>query len=380
VAAATAADIDGMVSRADAGLSAAEVERLRALLTLNRNVFAPVLHAPGQAQHEAHQIEVEGHWPIKVAPQRVSPKELVVQKTEIGKMLGAGVVRPSHSLWASPVVLVTKKDRSTQFCINYCGLNQVTKQDSYPLPHVDNILNMLAGSVWRSSLNLILGYWQIPVHKDNIEKTVFATRHGTFEFTVMPFGLTNTPASFQRDMDIILSGLNWVSTLVYINNIIVFSISFKDHLQHLQEVFDRLHTTNMFMKPSKCNFCQTKLPFLRHLMQKDGITTDPKKVCVVHKMAQPINTTEVQAFLGLCNYYQQFVPAFAEVTEPLYQLLQAKPFHGVVWTLECKAAFIQLKEALTTAPVLTFPDFKRPFYLHTDVSKLAIRAVLSQWT
>ncbi len=118
--------------------------------------------------------------------------------------------------------------------------------------------------------------------------------------------------------DIILSGLNWVSTLVYINHIIVFSISFKDHLQHLQEVFDRLHTANMFMKPSKCNFCQTELPFLRHLMQKDGITMDPKKVCVVCKMAWPINTTEVQAFLRLCNYYQWFVPVFVEVVEPLY--------------------------------------------------------------
>ncbi|ELR23828.1 uncharacterized protein ACA1_335550 [Acanthamoeba castellanii str. Neff] len=207
---------------------------------------------------------------------------------------------------------------------------------------------MLAGSMWRLSLNLILGYWQIPVHEDNIKKTTFTTWHGTFEFMVMPFGLTNAPASFQRDMDIILSGLNWVSTLVYINNIIVFSISFKDHLQHLQEVFDQLHTTNMFMKLSKCNFCWTELPFLGLLVWKDGIAMDPKKVCVVHEMAQPVNTTE--------------------------------PFHGVVWMLECEVAFIQLKEALTMAPVLTFPDFKRPFYLHTNTLKLAIRAVLSQQT
>ncbi|ELR17279.1 RETRotransposonlike family member [Acanthamoeba castellanii str. Neff] len=216
-----------------------------------------------------------------------------MQKTKIRKTLGAGVMHPSHSPWVLLVVLVTKKDRLTQFCINYHGLNQVMKWDSYPLPHVDDILNMLVGSVWRLSLNLILGYWQILVHEDDIKKTVFVTWHGTFEFMVMLFGLTNVLASFQRDMDIILSGLNWVSTLVYINDIIVFSVSFEDHLQHLQEVFNWLCTANMFVKPSKCNFCQTKLLFLGHLVQKDGIAMDPEKVHIVHEMAQPVNTTEV---------------------------------------------------------------------------------------
>jgi hypothetical protein len=181
----------------------------------------------------------------------------------------------------------------TQFCINYHSLNQVMKRDSYLLLWVDDILNMLAGLVWRLSLDLISGYWQIPVHEDDIEKTVFVTWHGTFEFTVMPFSLTNAPASFQRDMDIVLSALNWVSTLVYINDIIIFSVSFNNHLQHLQEVFDQLSSANMFMKLSKCNFCQTELPFLGHLMRKDSITTDPKKVCVVCEMAQPVNTTKV---------------------------------------------------------------------------------------
>ncbi len=240
VAAATEKDIADMVNQADAGLSDEESGQLAALLMRNRDVFAPALLAPGQARHEPHRIEVDGHRPIKVAPRRVSPKELIVQKTEIGKMLGAGVVWPSHSPWASPVVLVTKKDGSTRFCVDYWGLNCITKCDSYPLPHVDDILDMLAGSVWRSSLDLVSGYWQIPVHEDDIEKMAFATQHGTFEFTVMPFGLTNALASFQCDMDIVLLGLNWVSTLVYIDDITVFSTSLDNHIQHLQEVFDWL--------------------------------------------------------------------------------------------------------------------------------------------
>ncbi len=196
------------------------------LLACNWDVFAPALKAPGQARHEAHWIEVEDHQPIKVAPCWASPKELV-QWTEIDKMLAAGVVQPSHSPWASPVVLVTKKDGSTRFCVDYWGLNHI----------MDNILDMLARSVWRSSLDLVSGYWQIPVHEDDIEKMAFVTWHGTFEFTVMPFGLTNAPASFQCDMDIVLLGLNWVSTLVYIDDITVFSTSFDNHIQ---EVFDWL--------------------------------------------------------------------------------------------------------------------------------------------
>jgi hypothetical protein len=245
---------------------------------------------------------------------------------------------------------------------------------------VDDILDMLAGSIWRSSLDLVSGYWQIPVQEDNIEKTAFAMRHRTYEFTMMLFGLTNAPASFQRDMDIILSGLNWVSTLVYIDNIIIFSATFDDHLLHLQAVFNWLHKANMFVKPLKCNFCCTELPFLGHLVRKDGIAANPKKIQAVRDMAQLANATKVQAFLGLCNYYHWFVPAFAELAAPLYQLLCGEPFRGIAWTEECRAAFVALKEALTTVPVLVFPDFKSPFYLHTDASKRAIGAVLSQRT
>ncbi len=293
-------------------------------------------------------------------------------------MLIAGVMWPSHSLWASPVVLVMKKDGSTQFCIDYHRLNHVTKQDSYPLPQVDNILDMLVGSVWQSSLDLMSGYWQILVHKEDGEKTTFATRHGMCKFMVMPFGLTNVPTSFQHDMGIVLSRLNWISTLVYINDIIMFSSMFEVHVQHLQEVFNQLRKANMFVKPSKCNFFRTKLPFLGHLVQRDSIAADLDKVKVVQDMAQLSNTTEVRAFLGLCNFYHWFMPAFMEVAEPLYQLLQVEPFRGVAWSDECKVAFMQLKTALMTAPVLIFPDFEAPFYLHTNASKLA--TVLSQHT
>ncbi len=367
-----------MVRRADDSLTESQVELLTTLLTTNRAVFAPALTRPGQAKHAPHEIDVQGHRPIKAHPRRTSPKEMLIQQVEVEKMLKAGVVQPSHGSWASPVVLVTKKDGTTRFCVDYRALNRITKKDSYPLPRVDLILDTLAKSVWRSSLDLVSGYWQIPVHERDIEKTAFATQHGTFEFTVMPFGLTNAPASFQRDMDVVLSGLNWVSTLVYIDDIIVFSKTFEEHMVHLQEVFDRLRTANMFVKPSKCCFCRQELPFLGHIIRKDGISADPAKLKAVADMSEPANVTEVRAFLGLCNYYRRFVPNFASIAEPLYRLTSVSLNQRWLWTDVCNQAFLQLKEALLSPPVLAFPDYEAPFSLHTDASKLAIGAVLSQ--
>lgn len=247
-----------------------------------------------------------------------------------------------------------------------------------PATCVDDILNMLGQSKWSSMLDLVSGYWQIPVHKDNIEKTAFMTRHGTYKFTIMPFSLMNAPTSFQQDMDVVLLGLNWVNMLMYLDNIIMFSQTFKEHLTHLQAVFKQLAAANMFIKPNKCNFCHQELLFLGHIVQHKGIVADPEKLCVINKMVTLANVTELQAFLGLCNYYWQFVPVFTTIATLLYVLLQGEPFHWIQWLPECKTVFSMLKTALTTALVLVFPNFEALFFLYTNTSKAEIGAVLSQ--
>jgi hypothetical protein len=195
---------------------------------------------------------------------------------------------------------------------------------------------------------------------------VFATCHGTFEFMVMPFRLMNVPASF-----------NWVSMLVYIGNIIVFSWTFEEHLMHLQEVFNQLCATNMFVKPNKCCFCCWELLFLGHIISKDGIAADPAKLKAVVDMEVPANVTEVWALLGLCNYYWRFVPDFASITNPLYWLTLTEG-QWWAWKASSKEAFDWLKAAMVTPLVLAFPNYNTPFMLYANASKLAIGAVLSQ--
>jgi len=367
-----------MVAQADKDLMPEEAAQLMALLIDNRDMFTPSLTHPGQANHAPHKINVQGHQPVKSHPHQASPKEMVVQSTKISKMLAASVIQPSKGPWASPVVLVTKKDRTTRFCMDYQVLNQLTKKYSYPLPRVNVILDTLTKSVWQSTLNLVSSYWQIPVQERDIKKTAFATQHRMFKFTVMLFSLTNTLASFQCDMDVVLSGLNWVSTLVYIDNIMVFSCTFDKHLVHLQEVFKHLWTANMYVKPSKCNFCQCELPFLRHIMCKDGIAADPEKLQAIQEMAVPANVTEVHAFLGLCNYYHWFVLDFAQIVDLLYLLMVPMDEWQFGWSAACGEVFEELKQKLMVSLVLAFPDLEELFYLHTNVSQLAIGAVLLQ--
>lgn len=208
-------EIDRMLKGADAGLTEAHKAQLAMHLRDNSDVFAPSLAPPGAAWHIPHWIDTQGHAPIKCAPIRTSRAEMLIQYGEIDKMHNAGVIQPSQSPWAFPVVLVRKKDGTTRFCVDYRALNKITKKDSYPLPRIEDILDGLQGSLFRSTFDLVSGYWQIPVDPADIEKTAFTTRAGTWEFTVMPFGLTNAPATFQRDMDMVLSGLTWVSKALH---------------------------------------------------------------------------------------------------------------------------------------------------------------------
>lgn len=375
-------EIERMVNGADAeGMDDEKRSKLAAHLRKNKDVFAPSLAPPGASKHIPHRIDTQGHAPIKCTPIRTSRAEMFIEKEEVGKMHKAGVVRPSFSPWAFPVVLVRKKDGTTRFCVDYRQLNKITKKDSYPLPRIEDILDGLQGSLYRSVFDLVSGYWQIPVEPSDIEKTAFTTRScGTWEFTVMPFGLSNAPATFQRDMDLVLSGLTWVCTLVYMDDIIVYSPTFEQHLLDMDKVFERLRDANMFIKPSKCFMCKERLPFLGHIVSNEGVSPDPGKTEAVHKMPRPSNATEVRMFLGLTNYYRRFVRGYAEMAAPLNALTSKAANHAdnFIWSPKCEVAFVLLKQALTTAPVLAFPDYSRPFELYTDASRVAIGAVLSQ--
>jgi hypothetical protein len=323
-----------------------------------------------------HYIDTGGADPIKQRFYRTSQVEQQFIENEVRRMLTEGLVRPSHSPWASPVVLIPKKNGKLRFCVDYRKLNATTKKDAYPLPRIDDVFDSLSDACWFSSLDLASGYWQVHMAETDREKTAFITKIGTFEFNVMPFGLTNAPATFQRLMNQVLGEAIGKFVLVYLDDINVYSRTFEEHLQHLQWVFDQLRKANLGCRWEKCEFVKQRLKFLGHEISAQGLSPDTDKVAKVRDYPRPNSVTTLRGFLGLASYYRRFIKDFSKKAMPLYNLLRK----GVTyeWTDAQEEAFEALKHALTTAPVLAYPDFDRPFVLHTDASTIGLGAVLAQ--
>eukprot|EP00731_Ephydatia_muelleri_P011946 Em0006g840a len=291
-------------------------------------------------------------------------------------MLESDVIQQSDSPWSSPIVLAKKHDGTTRFCVDYRKVNEVTRKDAYPLPRVDDTLDTLVGSKFFTTLDLASGYWQVEVAPEDQPKTAFTTPEGLYQFKVMPFGLCNAPATFQRLMNRVLSGLKWSSCLVYFDDIIVVGTTFQEHLHHLTSVFTRLRGAGLKLKPKKCTLCRQQVTFLGHIVSTDGVATDPSKTEAVSKWPIPQNRKEVQQFWGLANYYRRFVKDFALISKPLQRLTEKNaPFE---WTIGCQNAFDELRKRLVSSPVLAYPDYERRFILDTDASDVGIGAVLSQ--
>jgi transposase InsO family protein len=342
----------------------------------NISIFAENPKAPAFVTNVKHRIDTGDSLPIKQRSYRTSRAEQEIIRKEISEMLQNKIIRPSESAWSSPIVLVTKKDGSVRFCVDFRKLNDVTKKDSYPLPRISETLEVLGKAKVFSSLDLASGYWQIPIDERDIEKTAFVSREGLFEFIRMPFGLTNAPGTFQRAVDVMLSGLNWKICLVYIDDILIFSESFEMHLADLQLVFDRLKQSGFSVKLSKCSFAKKEVTFLGHVVGANGVRPDEGKIKAIEKFPTPSTLTEVRSFLGSVNYYHKFVPGLATVAAPLFHL-QKKNVH-FRWSPECEDAFKQIKTLMVSSPTLRHPDFEREFYLHCDASDVGLGTVLSQ--
>ena len=255
-------------------------------------------------------------------------------------------------------------------------VNAVTQKDAYALPRVDDTLDTLAGAKWFSALDLLSGYWQVEMAGEDQEKTAFCTPEGLFEFSVMPFGLCNAPATFQRLMDMVLTGLQWDSCLVYLDNILIVGKTFSKHLHNLRDVFGRLRGAGLKLQPRKCGFCLPVVGFLGHIVSATGVSTDPSKTEKVAEWPVPSTKREVQQFLGLANYYRKFVQDFASLAKPLHRLSEKNVWFS--WTPDCQKAFELLRQKLVSSPILAFPDYSREFILDTDASDIGLGAVLSQ--
>lgn len=260
--------------------------------------------------------------------------------------------------------------------IDYRKLNDVTIGDVYPLPNINDILDQLGHSRYFSKLDLFAGYHQIAMNENDQAKTAFSAPYGHFEYTRMPFGLKTAPATFQRMMNVILTGIQGIKCFVYQDDIIIYGKSIQDHNLKLTSVLEIIRKANLKLQPAKCEFLRREINYLGHVITENGIKPDPQKVqCVVnYPTAKSINN--IQSFLGLANYYRKFIKNFSDISKPLNKLLKK----GVKfnWDENCQNAFLILKDKITSSPILQYPDFTKPFIITTDASNYAIGAILSQ--
>ncbi|KAL4153814.1 hypothetical protein QTP88_001647 [Uroleucon formosanum] len=255
-------------------------------------------------------------------------------------------------------------------------LNQISTGDAYPLPNITEILDQLGKSRYYTTLDLAQGYHQIKMHPDHCHKTAFSTDKGHFEFLRVPFGLKGAPATFQRLMNSVLTGLNGIKAFVYLDDIIIYALNLEDHSRKLKEVFDRLRESNLKLQPSKCSFLRKEVNYLGHVITDKGVRPNPQKIDCVVKFPTPTNAKEIKSFLGLSGYYRRVVPNYGQIAKPLTSLLKKDvPFY---WSDICQEAFDKLKAILTKEPLLKYPDFEQPFNLTCDASNFVIGCILSQ--
>jgi len=365
-----------ILERVDPSVPDTTKNDLAHLMEEYQDVFSYSEYDLGSTDLVLHEINTTTNPPCK-QPLRPQPRaRLPVIDNLLADMQAQGVIEPCQSQWASNIVLVTKKDGSIRFCVDYRKLNSLTQKDVYPLPRIDTCLDTLSGASWFSTFDLRSGFHQVKVHPRDVNKTTFTCHRGTFRFPRMPFGLTNAPATFQRLMDTVLMGLNFEICLAYLDDIILYSRDLSSHLDRLRQLFQRLREANLKLKPSKCSIMQKQVAFLGYTVSGDGIATDPSKIAAVKDWPTPANLRQCRAFVGLCQYYRRFVPRFSEIAAPLYAL--TKKGASFIWTTECQTAFDQLKSALVSADVLALPDDEGEYILDCDASDHAIGAVLSQ--
>ena len=270
-------------------------------------------------------------------------------------------------------MLVPKKDGSLRLCIDYRRLNKVTTQDPYPMPRIDDLLDGLGSAHFISTLDLSKGYWQVPVAADSRQKTAFVTPLGKYQFKVMPFGLVGAPAVFQRMMNTLLADIISYAG-AYIDDLVIFSTSWDDHLNHLRTVFQKLRAAKLTAKPQKCQFGMFQCSYLGHLVGQGRVKPEDAKISAIRSFLQPQTKKDVRSFLGLAGYYRRFIPEFATIASPLTDLTRKDAPEKVSWQPAHQHAFDQLKCSLSSETVLASPNFDRPFFLQTDASNVGVGA------
>ena len=364
----------------DSDLSDEEKVTFQNFLNKYRSVFAVGMSELGATDLVKHRIETGDAPPIRQQFFRQSVEVREAQDKMVEEMLEHDIIEESNSMWSSPVVMVKKRDSSYRFAIDYRKLNSVTKPFIFPVPRLDDIYDALGAMkpTFFSSLDMNSGFWQIKLDEETAHKSAFITPTNVYQWKRLPFGLVNSPSSFSALLTHVLKGINWKICLAYIDDILVFSKTLKEHMEHLDLVFSRLQAAGLTLKPTKCFFVQKKIKYLGHVLSRDGVHVDPDKTSAVDSFPVPKTQKHVRSFIGLCSWFRRFIPNFSKIATPLNKLLNNDSKKSIVWTTECQKAFEKLKKLLVSPPILVFPDHSRTFTLSTDASGTALSYILGQ--
>ncbi|KAL0880701.1 hypothetical protein ABMA27_001917 [Loxostege sticticalis] len=347
--------------------------------------YSDIFHLPGESLTYTnalkHEIKTTTDVPIHVKSYRFPEIHKAEVRKQINKMLEQNIIEPSDSPWSSPIWVVPKKlDASNtqkwRVVIDYRKLNDITIGDTYPIPQITEILDQLGSSSYFSTLDLASGFHQIQLNEADKPKTAFTVPEGHFQFTRMPFGLKNAPSTFQRLMNSALSGLQGIRCFVYLDDVVSYGHDLNSCISNLKAIFQRIRDFNLKLQPDKCEFLRREVCYLGHIITEQGVKPNPEKVKAVTAFPIPKTPKDIKSFLGLVSYYRRFIPDFSKVAKALTSLLKKDtPF---IWQNQQQLAFDTLKHKLTTAPLLIYPDFSKPFILTCDASNHAVGAVLSQ--
>lgn len=375
----------------DPSLSPDERRQIEDLVTKYSDCFAWSDQEMGFTDRIEHKIFVTDEKPISQRYRRVPPSAMTEVREHIENLLAKGVIRPSSSPYASPIVVVRKKNGKIRMCVDYRKLNAITRRDSFPLPRIEETLDMVGKAKYFSTLDLASGYYQLGMAEADKEKTAFTSPFGLYEFNRMPFGLCNAPATFQRLMQSVMHDYIFRILLVYLDDLLCYSNTFSEHVANLEKIFQRLREVGVKLQPSKCLFAQPEVGFLGHRLSTAGIAIDQDKITAILNMPIPKTASDIRKFTGMVSYHRRFIKDFAMICGPLHDVLnkvhqkfpddrqrgEGKTLEEL-WTPECSQSFMQLKHAMTVAPILGYADYTQDFIVETDASHKGLGAVLKQ--
>ncbi len=378
-------------------LSANWRERIVQKLNSFSDVFSQHDLDFGHATKIKHHIKLKDETPFKQRARPIHPRDFEAVKKHLRTLVDAGIIRESESSFASPIVVVRKKNGDVRLCVDYRKLNVQTIRDAYALPNLEESFSALAGSQWFSVMDLKSGYYQVEMEEEDKPKTAFTCPLGFWEFNRMPQGITNAPSTFQRLMERCMGDIHLKEVLVFLDDLIVYSDSLEEHESRLISVLGRLREYGLKLSLDKCKFFQTEVRYLGHIVSREGVKTDPEKIRALKTWPRPQNLKELKSFLGFSGYYRRFIKDYSKIVKPLTNLtagyppqrkgskvatkgqyLNTKEPFAERWSRECHEAFKTIIDKLTSAPILGFADSELPYTLHTDASTTGLGAALYQ--